>query len=75
MNYPPDTRACIFWLRNRQRGTWSDRASPPADDFDDVIAGLEAGGELARQERVHRRPTLIDFAARCLTVRIATGRG
>ena len=52
VNHPPDTRACIFWLRNRQRGTWSDRAPPPADDFDDVIAGLEASGGLARQERV-----------------------
>jgi DNA-binding XRE family transcriptional regulator len=23
--YPPDTTACIFWLKNRQRGKWRDR--------------------------------------------------
>lgn len=24
--YPPDTTACIFWLKNRQRQYWRDRA-------------------------------------------------
>lgn len=24
-HYPPDTTAAIFWLKNRQRGKWSDR--------------------------------------------------
>lgn len=24
-HYPPDTGACIFWLKNRQRGKWRDR--------------------------------------------------
>lgn len=23
--YPPDTVACIFWLKNRQRGKWRDK--------------------------------------------------
>lgn len=23
--YPPDTTACIFWLKNRQRAKWRDR--------------------------------------------------
>jgi hypothetical protein len=23
--YPPDTAACIFWLKNRQRDKWRDR--------------------------------------------------
>lgn len=23
--YPPDTTACIFWLKNRQRGKWRDK--------------------------------------------------
>ncbi len=23
--YPPDTTACIFWLKNRQRDKWRDR--------------------------------------------------
>lgn len=24
-NYPPDTVACIFWLKNRQRDKWRDK--------------------------------------------------
>lgn len=24
-HYPPDTTACIFWLKNRQRGQWRDK--------------------------------------------------
>jgi hypothetical protein len=24
-HYPPDTTACIFWLKNRQPGVWSDK--------------------------------------------------
>lgn len=24
-HYPPDTTACIFWLKNRQRARWRDR--------------------------------------------------
>lgn len=44
VHYPPDTQACIFWLRNRRRASWQARAeetaaaSPLADD----IARLEA---------------------------------
>lgn len=30
--YPPDVVACIFWLKNRQRGLWVERPEdPPAD--------------------------------------------
>lgn len=51
--YPPNVQACIFWLRNRRPGTWGDRsatqAESRADDHDDIIAGLERGGELARR--------------------------
>ena len=28
VHYPPDTRACIFWLRNRRRDAWSGKARP-----------------------------------------------
>lgn len=24
-HYPPDTAACIFWLKNRQKGKWRDK--------------------------------------------------
>ena len=37
-HYPPDTTACIFWLKNRQRFMWSDRQDlekdeDPIEDF------------------------------------------
>jgi hypothetical protein len=27
-HYPPDTTACIFWLKNRQPSRWRDRVDP-----------------------------------------------
>lgn len=30
--YPPDTTACIFWLKNRQRDKWRDKPEGEADD-------------------------------------------
>ena len=37
VSYPPDTQACIFWLRNRRRVDWRDppteSAGPPEDEF------------------------------------------
>src|SRR5262245_18695248 len=44
--YPPDSQACIFWLRNRSRCTWRDRAdAPEAAPEVDEIAILDAAGE------------------------------
>ena len=43
--YPPDVRACIFWLRNRQPQFWSGRPKAPQDDQDVLIAALDAAGE------------------------------
>jgi hypothetical protein len=48
--YPPDVRACIFWLRNRQPQLWGGRAKAPAEDQDELIAALDAAGERARLE-------------------------
>jgi hypothetical protein len=46
--YPPDTQACIFWLRNRRRQTWRDVPNdPPAETVDD-LALLDAAGESVR---------------------------
>ena len=51
VHYPPNVQACIFWLRNRRRRTWSDpgRDSPvdPSTHIDD-IALLDAAGESVR---------------------------
>lgn len=38
--YPPDTTAAIFWLKNRQPQLWRDRVEQKvvlSDDFDEVI--------------------------------------
>jgi hypothetical protein len=47
VTYPPDTQACIFWLRNRRRPDWRDRpADPPVDgDAAADIALLDAAGD------------------------------
>ena len=29
VSYPPDTQACMFWLRNRQRQYWQAKAEAP----------------------------------------------
>jgi len=42
-HYPPDVAACIFWLKNRQRGRWRDR-------IDNEHTGKDGGP----QEHVHR---------------------
>ena len=53
VEYPPDTQACIFWLRNRRRQGWAVRpaAMPPDVGAPTVtmLAELDAAGERARQ--------------------------
>ena len=41
-HYPPDTVACIFWLKNRQRAKWRDK--PEGGDDEDAIAVRIVGG-------------------------------
>jgi hypothetical protein len=51
VHYPPDTGACIFWLRNRRRDLWGNQR--PANDgalSDDDMAALDAASERARLE-------------------------
>lgn len=54
VQHPPDTQACIFWLRNRCRSGWNVRAAPVAVDDEAetaaMIAELDAAGERARLE-------------------------
>ena len=59
--YPPDVRACIFWLRNRQPQFWSGRAKAPEDDQDDLIAALDAAGERARLARSQAGGTITEM--------------
>ena len=48
VSYPPDTQACIFWLRNRRRQTWRDTPNDRPSDTVDDLALLEAAGESVR---------------------------
>ena len=53
VQHPPDTQACIFWLRNRCRSGWNVRpAAVPVHDEEKtaaLLAELDAAGERARQ--------------------------
>lgn len=35
--FPPDTTACIFWLKNRRPAEWRDRIEQVIDDKRDVV--------------------------------------
>jgi hypothetical protein len=50
VSYPPDTQACMFWLRNRQRQYWQAKveAPPKFEAADDMAALLDAAGESMR---------------------------
>lgn len=42
-HYPPDTTACIFWLKNRQRELWRDKPEEEsAGDMSKVLTDLIA---------------------------------
>jgi hypothetical protein len=45
---PPDTTACMFWLRNRRGRHWLEKARPPQDEGPS-LSELEAAAERARQ--------------------------
>lgn len=48
VHYPPNVQACIFWLRNRRRRTWSDPGRDAGDDPStqvDEFALLDADSE------------------------------
>ena len=49
VSHPPDSEACMFWLRNRQRQYWQARAEAPREIAnDDMVALLDAAGESMR---------------------------
>ena len=47
-HYPPDTQACMFWLRNRQRHYWQAREEAAPAVEDDLAAALDAAAESVR---------------------------
>jgi len=46
--YPPDTTACIFWLKNRNRKDWRDR-------IDAAVGGPEEGEPIPVQQQADPR--------------------
>lgn len=50
-HYPPDTAACLAWLKSRQPETWRDRVESGQGGTAELLASLEAAGERARNVR------------------------
>jgi len=51
VHYPPDTTACMFWLRNRRRRHWLEKAEPRREEEEeefDMARALDAAGESMR---------------------------
>lgn len=66
VHYPPDTRACIFWLRNRRPATWSERRVAGPDD--------RSGGGDAFGSRVGRGGARLGGIPQGASGRTAAGR-
>ena len=49
VHVPPDVGACIFWLRNRRRQDWLERARPQPEQAELTFADLEEASERVRQ--------------------------
>ncbi|MBV8409622.1 MAG: hypothetical protein JOY64_18490 [Alphaproteobacteria bacterium] len=49
VHYPPDVRACMFWLRNRRRKHWLERAAPDPDDSGLTVLEIEEAAERSRR--------------------------
>jgi hypothetical protein len=47
VHFPPDTTACMFWLRNRRPGDWRQKADPAFDPVAADMAAVEAAREAA----------------------------
>jgi hypothetical protein len=50
-HYPPDTAACLFWLKSRQPEKWRDRIEHEHHAVDEMLQALDAAGERARNAR------------------------
>lgn len=56
--YPPDTTACIFWLKNRQPGKWRDKVEIKQETehtFPDMSESNKRYDEFWRQKEEERR--------------------
>lgn len=51
-HYPPDSTAAIFWLKNRQRGKWSDKTETELTGANGGPIQYEAMSAEERQKRI-----------------------
>ena len=58
-HYPPDVKACIFWLRHRRRETWGDRSPASGSGSCGSVAVLKAASERARHEPTPSRSEVL----------------
>lgn len=50
-HYPPDTAACLFWLKSRQPDRWRERSEDDQPKPAEMMASLDAAGERAKHVR------------------------
>ena len=50
-HYPPDTAACLFWLKSRQPDRWRERIEDDHHAPAEMLASLDAAGERAKNVR------------------------
>ena len=50
-HYPPDTTACIFWLKSRQPGKWQAKVEHEHHASAEMLASLDSAGERAKHAR------------------------
>jgi hypothetical protein len=55
VHYSPDTQACMFWLRNRRRQHWLEKAQALLDDGADWPSELDAAAERAAMPTARER--------------------
>ena len=49
-HYPPDTTACIFWLKNRRRDQWRDKPLE-SEESEDTIESVTVNVKSAKKTR------------------------
>lgn len=50
-HYPPDTAACLFWLKSRQPEKWRDNIEHEHHAVAEMLEALDAAGERAKNAR------------------------
>lgn len=50
-HYPPDTTACLFWLKSRQPDRWREGSERDDHAAAQLLASLDAAGERAKNAR------------------------